>query len=419
MADNLIIGCGVVGLTTALELLGRGERVTLVDSAAQEGLGTSFANGGLLTPSMSDPWNAPGVHRHLLEYLVSSSAALKIRLGALPSLLRWGPQFLLNSRAAPHRKATLANLELATYSLAAMKELRERFGFAFDASDGGALKFFRTEAAFDAALAIADLVREHGIEARPLDGKGAVEVEPCLAPVGGEIAGAIHYPGDASGDAYLFCREAARTIAELGGIFRYGQTVEAVEVRGGGVAGVRVAGETIAAERVVVAAGVASPALAAKLGLDLAVKPVKGYSMTYTPDPAGPMPRLPVIDDGYHTAITPLGTRLRVAGTAEFAGHDLRLDPKRIGNLGQLFKATYPAIAGEAVLATGRPWTGLRPVAADGRPYIGPGRVAGSWVNAGHGHLGWTLAAGSARLLADLMTGARPELDPSPYAPCR
>jgi len=419
VADTLIIGCGVVGLTTALELLRRGEGVTLVDAAEHEGLGTSFANGGLLTPSMSDPWNAPGVHRHLIEYLVSSSAALKIRLRALPSLMRWGPQFLLNSRAAPHRTATLANLELATYSLAAMQDLRERFGFAFEASDGGALKFFRTAAAFDAALAITDMIKEHGIDARILDRTGAVAVEPCLEPVQDEIAGAIHYPGDASGDAYLFCREAARTIADLGGLFRYDQTVKRIEVRGGRVKGVRLADEVIAADRVVVAAGVASPALAAKLGLNLAIKPVKGYSMTYTPDPTGPMPRLPVIDDGYHTAITPLGARLRVAGTAEFAGHDLRLDPKRIANLGQLVKATYPQIADDAMLAAGKPWAGLRPTAADGRPYVGPGPVAGSWINSGHGHLGWTLAAGSARLLADLMSGTRPELDPAPYSPCR
>lgn len=419
MTDNLVIGCGVVGLTTALELLRRGERVTLVDAAEHAGLGTSFANGGLLTPSMSDPWNAPGVHRHLLEYLVSSSAPLKIRLGALPSLIRWGPQFLLNSRAAPHRTATLANLELATYSLAEMQDIRARHGFTFDASDGGALKFFRTGAAFDAALAITDLIRQHGIDARTLDPAGAIAIEPCLAPVQDAIVGAIYYPGDASGDAHLFCRAAARTITDLGGRFRYSETVQGIEVGGGCVTGVRLANEVVAADRVIVAAGVASPALAAKLGLRLAIKPVKGYSMTYTPDPAALMPRLPVIDDGYHAAITPLGPRLRVAGTAEFAGDDLGLDPKRVDNLGQLVKATYPAIADDATLATGTPWAGLRPVAADGRPYIGPGRIRGSWVNCGHGHLGWTLAAGSARLLVDLMSGVKPDLDPSPYSPCR
>jgi D-amino-acid dehydrogenase len=420
VAQNcLVIGCGVVGLTTALELLQRGQRVMLVDSAEHEGLGTSFANGGLLTPSMSDPWNSPGVHKHLLEYLVSSSSALKLRLVALPSLIRWGPQFLLNSRAAPHRTATLANLTLSNYSLAALKDLRARYGLSFDASDRGTLKFFRTIDALDASLRMTDLLKEHGLEARILDRDGTIALEPCLAPVRDQIMGAIYYPGDGSGDAHLFCRAVARTIAERGGEFRYGRPVRSIEICNRRVAGVRLGDETIPADQVIVAAGVMSPALVSRFGLKLAIKPVKGYSMTYTPDQRASMPGLPVIDDAYHTAITPLGPRIRVAGTAEFAGHNLSLDAKRLDNLARLVRAIYPQLATETMMATGKPWAGLRPVAADGRPYIGPGPISGLWINSGHGHLGWTLAAGSARLLADVMSGARPEIDPAPFAPHR
>lgn len=416
MAHTLIIGCGVIGLTTALELLRRGETVTLVDSAEHEGLGTSFANGGLLTPSMSDPWNSPGAHRHLVEYLTRSSSALKLRWTALPSLIRWGPQFLLNSRPAPYRVATLANLELSTYSLAVLKDLQRDFHLSFDASERGSLKFFRTAKALEGALGVTDLLAGHGLEARILDADATVDLEPCLAPVRADIAGAIFFPGDASGDAHLFCRAVAAVVGRLGGTFHYGGAVRALDVRNGRVAGAWLGKTLLPADRVVVAAGVASPALVSKLGIRLAVKPAKGYSMTYARDPARAMPKLPVIDDGYHAAITPLGARIRVAGTAEFAGNDLRLDRRRVANLAALFKAVYPELAVPAVLSTGRPWAGLRPMAADGRPYIGATRISGLWINSGHSHLGWTLAAGSARLLADLMYRAKTDIDATPFA---
>jgi D-amino-acid dehydrogenase len=264
-----------------------------------------------------------------------------------------------------------------------------------------------------------DLLKEHGLEARILDRDGTIALEPCLAPVRDQIMGAIYYPGDGSGDAHLFCRAVARTIAERGGEFRYGRPVRSIEICNRRVAGVRLGDETIPADQVIVAAGVMSPALVSRFGLKLAIKPVKGYSMTYTPDQRASMPGLPVIDDAYHTAITPLGPRIRVAGTAEFAGHNLSLDAKRLDNLARLVRAIYPQLATETMMATGKPWAGLRPVAADGRPYIGPGPISGLWINSGHGHLGWTLAAGSARLLADVMSGARPEIDPAPFAPHR
>ncbi len=415
----LVVGCGIVGLTTALELLRRGEHVTLVDAADHEGLATSFANGGLLTPSMSDPWNSPGVHRHILEYLTSSSAAIRVRLRALPSLVGWGQKFLSNSRTAPYRTATLANLELAQYSLGALDEIRQHYSFAFDFSDRGALKFFRKNDALDASLAMTRFLEQHGLKVEIVDRDGAVKAEPCLASVREQIAGAIYYPRDASGDAYLFCQEAARTIAALGGTFHYGQEVLAIEVRNGQAVGVRLAAGVILADQVIIAAGVMSPALTSRLGFNLAIKPVKGYSMTYALAASRAKPVIPVIDDAYHVGITPLGSRLRVAGTAEFAGLDTRLDKRRTRNLSRFFKAIYPEIASDAVLATGKPWAGLRPVAADGRPYIGPSPVPGLWVNCGHGHLGWTLAAGSARLLADLMRGAQPEVDAAPFLPTR
>jgi D-amino-acid dehydrogenase len=416
---NLIIGAGLIGLTTALELLNRGHDVTLVDSEPYEGLGASFANGGLLTPSMSDPWNAPGIHRHLAEYLFSSSSALKVRWSAIPSLLSWGPRFLFNSRPSRYHVATAANYELGIYSLAILGELRDQLKLSFDASDSGTLKFFRSSRALDAAMDITNRLRDHGLEANELGRDGTIHLEPCLAPIAYQLVGAIHYPNDKSGDAHLFCRALANQIMKLGGKFYFGRNVHAIDVRDGKVIGVDLGGNVLQADNVVVAAGSASPNLVRKLGVQLAIKPVKGYSITYLPASRQRLPTIPVIDDAYHAAITPFGTRLRTVGTAEFAGRNLHLDRERVDNLTAFIKTVYPEIATAETLATGQPWAGLRPVAADGRPYIGATRTAGLWINSGHGHLGWTLAAGSARLLADLMYGGKTEIPAEPYSIAR
>lgn len=416
MKPILVIGCGVIGLTTALELLRRGERVMLIDAAEHEGLGTSFANAGLLTPSMPDPWNAPGIHRHLFEYLVSSSSALKLRFTALPSLAIWGPKFLLNSRRAPYQAATRANFELAAYSLEILRELRRDHGLTFDALDHGTLKIFRSDQALAAALDVMLKLKAYGLEAAAVDGTALATIEPCLAPIQDQLVGGIFYPHDGSGDAHLFCRAAAQSIRELGGVFRFGSQVREIDTRRGHVRGVRLADGFIEADTLIVATGVASPALVSRFGAKLAIKPVKGYSMTYAAKADAPRPRVPVIDDAKHAAVTPLGSRLRVAGTAEFAGYDLRLDSKRLENLTRLFTEIYPQLADDETIASGTPWAGLRPVSADGMPYIGPAPIEGLWINSGHGHLGWTLAAGSARLLVDLMSGNKPVVDPAAFA---
>ncbi|MBL4801471.1 MAG: FAD-dependent oxidoreductase, partial [Emcibacter sp.] len=377
---------------------------------------SSFANGGLITPSMSDPWNAPGVHRHLLEYVISSSSALKIRLKALPSLLSWGPQFLLNSRPQPYRTATLANLDLSTYSLAVLNDLKTEFQLSFDSSDNGTLKIFRSTEALDTALKMTRFLEEHGLKAKILDRHETVTTEPCLTAIRDDITGAIYYPRDASGDAHLYCRAVAKTIKRLGGVIEYNRTVQAIESRNGHVSGVRLQDDFIAADEVIIAAGVTSPELASKLSLKLRVKPVKGYSVTYNMDTTAPTPNIPVVDDALHTAVTPLGSRLRVAGTAEFAGNDTCIDHQRIANLTNIIKAIYPDLVNDDTSSKGVAWAGLRAVSADGRPYIGPGNIPGLWINTGHGHLGWTMAAGSARMLVDIINGTATEINPKPFA---
>lgn len=415
MSETIIVGGGVVGVATGLELLRRGEAVRLVEAADGAGMGTSFANGGLLTPSMADPWNAPGVHRHLLSFLIRSDSALKIRFGALPSLLTWGPRFLWHSAPRRHAATTRANLSLAAYSLAVMDEIEREADLAFDSARNGALKIFRSAEALETAASLTRMLQAHGLAAERVSPDRAVAIEPCLAPIADRLAGAIHYPGDGTGDAHLFARAAASMFRQLGGVTDYGRTVDAIEIADGRATGVRIGGESLPASRVIIATGVDSVGLAARHGLKLRIKPVKGYSVTYTPPAPAGFPAMPVIDDALHAAVTPLGARLRVAGTAEFAGTDLRLDPGRVDNLARLIGAIYPDMMDAQTLATGTAWAGLRPVTADGRPYIGRGDCPNLWINAGHGHLGWTMAAGSARLLADLILGTPPAIDPTPF----
>jgi D-amino-acid dehydrogenase len=321
----------------------------------------------------------------------------------------------LNSVASRHEATTIANLTLSAYSLDVLNGLERDHDLTFDSSRTGSLKIFRSTKSLETASKLTGLLRDYGLDAQIMTADQAAAREPCLSPVQDQLAGAIYYPGDGSGDAHLFSRAVASMFRQLGGILEFNRTVTSIDGVDGQTVLVRADDRTIVAERVIIATGVASPSLAAQFKLKLRIKPVKGYSVTYTPPARQCRPVLPVIDDALHAAITPLGDRLRVAGTAEFAGSDLRLDPRRVENLSRLIKAIYPEIMDDATLAKGRAWAGLRPVTADGRPYIGRGEHPKLWVNTGHGHLGWTMAAGSARLLADLIEGKPGEIDATPF----
>jgi D-amino-acid dehydrogenase len=416
--DAIVVGAGLMGVATAHALLARGYRTTLVEAREGVALETSHANGAMLVASMPDPWNAPGVHRHLATSLFDPHSPMKLRLAAVPSLTTWGIRFLRNSTAARHAAATRANYALARYSVAQTRELRERLGLRYDASTAGTMKIFREAGAMEGPLALARMLAPLGLEFAVLDADGAVAAEPALADVHGQIAGALRFPGDEAGDAFTFCESLAAQFERGGGVVRRSTRVRGLTADRAGVTGVALERETLSAPLVVVAAGNGTERLVRSVGLRLPIRPAKGYTLTFDQAPAG-SPRLPVVDDALHAAVVPLGSRLRIAGTAEFAGNDLSIRRERIENLVNLLRAMYPGIAARLDLAAGRPWTGLRPMSADGLPFIGATRIRGLYVNAGHGHLGWTLAVGSARLLADALDGRAPEIDPTPYAASR
>ncbi len=410
-----MIGAGLAGVTVAYELIRRGYPTTLLERREGAGLETSYANGSLLTPSMADPWNAPGVHRYLIGSLLGLPSPVKLRASAIPSLLGCGWEFIRNSTRTRHDRATRASFLLAKYSVEQTKKLRTDLALQYEASTVGSMKVFDSKQAMDTSLRLAELLAQFGLRFESMDADRAVEMEPALAPVRSSIAGAIRFPDDEIGDARLFCERLCNAFVRLGGKVCFGVTVEDIRTRGTEVTGVEIGGEIQPTEAVVVAAGNASPSLVRDFGVALPIRPAKGYTITFDVSQARGVPRMAIVHDARHAAIVPIGMRLRLAGTAEFSGEDFGVAPDRFEYLYGLLEDLLPQLASQLPREKAQPWTGLRPMSADGLPFIGPSPIRGLYLNTGHGHLGWTLAVGSANLLADLFEERPPAIDAEPY----
>ena len=332
----VVVGCGLIGLSTAYFLRCRGHEVTVIDRQEGPGRETSFANGALLTPSMSEPWNAPGCWRILLASLGRSDSALQLRLRALPSLADWGVTFLRNSRLVAFERNTLSNLRLGLYSLNVLESLRRQTGIEYGRTTRGSLKIFRDHVSLDRACAVATRLQSAGLSFRRLLRDEAIELEPALAPIADALAGAIHYGTDETGDAYQFCVALAEHARRLGVEFQFHTEVTSLEMRSGALTAVICNREPFIADRYVVAAASYSTSLLRRIGVHLPVQPAKGYSVTFDDRPDKPSLSIPVIDDHLHAAIVPLRGAIRVAGTAEFAGFDRTVNPARIRNLHKL-----------------------------------------------------------------------------------
>ncbi len=412
----VVIGAGLLGLTTAWFLRRHGGEVLVIDRAPGPGRETSFANGGMLHASQANPWNEPGVLRHALQMLGKEDAALLFRLRALPGMLGWGMRFLHHSHPSRYVRNFEKNAQLARYSLSLMHELRTAIGADYEHAARGTLKLFRDRAGVDAAARLCERLAAWDIPFEIVDGAGAVRLESALAPIAERLAGGLYFPADESGDAYRFCELLAAAAAAEGVRFAYGTTVKRLLRSADCMLGVSTAdGAYHEADAFVLAAGSYSAPLARQLGLDVPVRPAKGYSITVPGAAWEGRPRMPVIDDFLHAAVCPLGDRLRVAGTAEFAGFDLALTPSRIANLFTLLKQLYPAIAPHLDPTHVEAWAGLRPMSADGVGIMGETSVRKCFLNTGHGPLGWTMAAGAGKLVADAIVGSGPALDLAAY----
>lgn len=410
----LVVGAGLIGVTTAYFLNRQGYDVTVVDGEEGAGRQTTFANGGLLTSSMPHPWNGPGSWRVLMSSVARSDAALQLRLRALPSLTGWGISFLRNSRPECFKRNTLSNLRLSVHSLKVLGAIRRECSIDYGHATRGSLKIFRDPTALERATAATAWLTPEGLIFRSLSVEQTVELEPGLAPIGDQLAGALHCASDEVGDAYRFCTGLAEQARNCGVEFRFRTSVRSLDVRNNLIRGVVTEEGRLIADRYIVAAGSYSTPLLERIGIHLPVRPAKGYSVTFTQRSGTEILGIPVIDDQLHAAITPLEGAIRVAGTAEFASFDRTLNPIRVRNLLALLQSVLPQTHFEPAMA--KAWCGLRPMSADGVPIIGPTAIANLLVNCGHGHLGWTMAAGSARLLTDLVSGNVPAIDPAPYS---
>lgn len=414
--STLVVGGGLMGLTSAQALVDQGEAVTILEAREGVALETSFANGGMLTPSMPEPWNSPGVYRHLAASLFDPRSSMKLRVHAMPSLVTWGIRFLRHSSRDRYEAACADNYRLACYSLAETQAITGRFALDYDRGVEGALSVFRNDDDFAQKDAVCRRLAELGMRYSVLTAEEMISLVPALADIRRQIHNGILYHDDECGDAHLFCRSLAPHFERAGGRIEYGVAVQRLLTDGARVVGVGTDRGERTADRVVVAAGTRSPALLAGAGVTLAVKPVKGYSVTVDVGGIDGVPTLPVLDDAMHAGMTPLGDRLRMVGTAEFTGFDTTINKVRTDNLYAMFEAILPGIAAQVDREHAVPWAGLRPMSYDGKPFIGATGIDGLFVNCGQGHLGWTMAMGSARLLADTVLGRPPAIDASPYS---
>ncbi len=403
----IVAGSGVIGVTSAWYLAAAGHEVTVVDRQSAPALETSFANAGEVSPGYSAPWAGPGVPIKAVKWLLMHHRPLVIRPHLDWHLVRWGLAMLRNCTAARYELNKGRMVRLAEYSRDCMKALRADTGIAYDERMQGTLQLFRTQKQLDGTGADVEVLQRSGVPYELLDPAGCERVEPALARVRGKFVGGLRLPGDETGDCFKFTQNLAQLAAQRGVSFRQDTTITRLEQSGGRIAGVVTSAGTLTADAYLVALGSYSPALLAPLGIRIPVYPVKGYSITVPITDATGAPESTVMDETHKVAVTRLGDRIRVGGTAELAGYTLQLHEPRRRTLEHVVTDLFPA-GGDVTQASF--WCGLRPMTPDGTPVVGGTKLPNLWLATGHGTLGWTMAAGTGRLMADLISGRRPEI---------
>ncbi len=404
----VVLGCGVVGVTSAWYLAQAGHDVTVIDRQPAAGMETSFANAGQVSPGMSAPWAGPDTPRKAVSWLLMRHSPLVVWPLLDPAFLRWVTAFLGNCNAAAYARNKGRMVRLAEYSRDKLRDLRHVTGITYDDRQRGLLQLFRTQAQADHVGDDTSVLDRLGVPYSVLDRAACVAHEPALAGVTEKFVGGLLLPGDETGDAHLFTQRLAALAAAAGVVFSMGTVIERLLTSGGAITGVVTDKGTVVADRYVVALGSYSAALLRPLGIGLNVYPVKGYSITVPVADESAAPVSTVMDETFKVAITRLGDRIRVGGTAELAGYSTRLREKRRETLVHSVTDLFPH-GGDVSKATF--WTGLRPMTPDGPPVIGPTKYENLWLNTGHGTLGWTMSCGSGALLADLMSGVRPNIE--------
>lgn len=409
----LILGSGVIGVTSAYYLAKAGHEVTVIDRQPKPALETSFANAGEVSPGYSSPWAGPGVPVKAIKWLLMKHGPLVIRPKLDPVMAIWLLKMLRNCTTERYAVNKRRMIPIAEYSRDCLRALRSEIGIRYDERDRGTLQLFRYASQLDGTADDIAVLKQYGVPFEVLDCAGCVAAEPALAKVQDKIAGGLRLPQDETGDCHMFTQALALEAEKLGVRFAFNVGIEGLNADATRITGVATSTGMLQADAYVLALGSWSPRLVRPLGISLPVYPVKGYSITVPITDPDAAPVSTVMDESYKVAITRLGDRIRVGGTAEISGYSTKLYAARRATLDHSLTGLFPH-GGDLAKATF--WSGLRPMTPDGPPVIGPTRYSNLHLNTGHGTLGWTMACGSGRVLADMLSGRKPDIDASELA---
>ncbi|MDY6457757.1 D-amino acid dehydrogenase [Acinetobacter faecalis] len=402
----IVLGSGVIGVTSAYYLAQQGAEVTVLDRQTGPAEETSFGNAGQISPGYSTPWAAPGIPFKAVKWMFQHHAPLAINIDGSMWQLQWMAQMLKNCSADRYAINKERMVRVAEYSRDCLKKLREDIGISYENRSKGTLQVFRNEAQLEAVQRDIEVLKETGVAFELLDSEGLARVEPALAQAKDKLVGGLHLPNDETGDCYIFTNSLADKAKEIGVKFQFNSNVEKLIVEGDEIKGVLVNGEVLTADKYVLAFGSYSRDFLKPLDLDLPVYPVKGYSLTVPIIDSAFAPQSTVLDETYKIAITRFDERIRVGGMAELSGFNLNLNEDRRGTLEMVTRDLFPG----GDLESASFWTGLRPMTPDSTPIIGATRFKNLFLNTGHGTLGWTMACGSGKLMSDLVLNKTPEI---------
>ena len=408
----LVLGAGVIGTATAWYLTEAGHEVTVVDRREGAGMETSFANGGQISVCHAEPWANPEAPLKILQWIWRDDAPLLFRLKLDPSQWAWGARFLYECQPSRTRDNIGQIVRLALYSRDSLQALRAQTGILYDALERGILHYYTQRDVFEGAVKAASVMREYGLDRKVKTVDEAIEIEPALAQARERIVGATYTPSDESGDAHKFTKNLAALCEARGTKFLFNHAILGARHAGGDVEGVVVRWReeelTLKADAYVVALASYSPLLTRPLGIELPVYPAKGYSASIPIRDPELAPTVSLTDDEAKLVFSRLGDRMRVAGTAELSGYSTGLNLVRCEAILRRTKEIFPG-AGDYDKAAF--WTGLRPSTPSNVPIIGRSTIRNLYLNTGHGTLGWTMACGSGRAIADIISGRRPQVD--------
>lgn len=409
----VVLGAGVVGVTTAYYLAKDGHEVVVIDKHDDVGQEATAVNAGLVAPGHCFAWASPTAPKMLLKSLLGEKTSIRVKLTTDPRFYWWGLQFLRECTARRARTNTLAKLALADYSQRKLNEVAAAESIRYDEVTKGLLYLYRDAAELELGLMKMELLTAEGVKLNRLDATQLAELDPAFGRSTVELAGAIHSPDDASGNSELFSRELRARCERLGVEFRFGITAERFTQDAGRITGVVTDQGVLTADAYVLALGVGSPFLSRSVGQDLPVYPAKGFSLTVDIADKATAPELGGVDEKTLVAWSPMGDKMRISSTAQFSGYDKSWKPSDFDNIMDTANALWPgALNWDTVRLT----AGLRPMTPDGPPIIGRGsRHSNLYYNTGHGHMGWTMSCGSSAILADIVAGRTPEIDTAAF----